>query len=53
MKIKILKGEKIPSDKIKTGDVVDFPDRTCEKLIALGIAEEEKPKRKPRTKKAE
>lgn len=42
MKIKILKGEVIPSDKIKTGDVVNFPPSTALALIKKGIAEEVK-----------
>lgn len=39
MKIKILKGEAIPTDKINTGDVVDYPSKTAIALIKLGVAE--------------
>ena len=54
--VKILKAEKIPSDKIKNGDVRSFQEKTAQALIKKGIAEEvkeEKPKRKPRAKKAD
>lgn len=46
----------IPSDKIKNGDVRSFQEKTAQALIKKGIAEEvkeEKPKRKPRAKKAD
>ena len=54
--VKILKADLIPSDKIKDGDVRSFQEKTAQALIKKGIAEEvkeEKPKRKPRAKKAE
>lgn len=54
--VKILKAELIPSDKIKDGDVRSFQEKTAQALIKKGIAEEvkkEKPKRKPRAKKAD
>jgi hypothetical protein len=56
IQVKILEGDKIPSDNIKTGDIRSFQEKTAKGLIKKGIAEEvkeEKPKRKPRAKKAE
>jgi len=54
--VKILKADLIPSDKINDGDIRSFQEKTAQALIKKGIAEEvkeEKPKRKPRAKKAE
>ena len=54
--VKILKADLIPSDKIQDGDIRSFQEKTAQALIKKGIAEEvkeEKPKRKPRAKKAD
>ena len=53
--VKILKADLIPYDKIQDGDIRSFQEKTAQALIKKGIAEEgvEKPKRKPRAKKAE
>jgi hypothetical protein len=48
MIIKILKGELIPTDKIKTGDIRAFKDQTAKNLIKKGIAEEVKYKEEPK-----
>lgn len=54
MKIRILKADRIPNDNIKDGDELDYlDDGICRSLIAKGIAEEVKPKRRKTTKKAE
>ena len=58
MKVKIIRADKIPNDKIKDGDIIEyFPDRISRSLVKKGIAEEykeeAKPKRKTRAKKAE
>lgn len=52
-KVKILKGDLIPSDKIKTGDVREFQDKIAKGLIEKGIAEVYKPRARKTTKKAE
>jgi hypothetical protein len=39
-KVKILKAEAIPTDKIKDGDVRSFALRVADTLIKKGIAEE-------------
>lgn len=46
MKVRILKGDAIPTDKIKTGDVREFSESTAKGLIRLGIAEEVKQEKK-------
>ena len=57
VKIKILFGDKFPTDKIKTGDILPSIAKTAKELIALGFAEyfiesvDDKPK-KVRTKKS-